>query len=588
MILLNRIYSETKLFDEVEFRTGINIILGKYSRNREGRGPNGVGKSTLIRLIDFSFLSNESKGFFDINKYSFLKEHSVTLEFNIDNDFYIIKRDFSSPSIAYFGVKERSLVEYDEVELRQILGTKFFRIDDYDGYIDGSWFRSLMRFFIKDDINRHYRKDPLNFIDPHLRESALLFYNLYLLGIPNKNAYEFDVIQGKIRKLKGTKKGLENKIEEDTGKTVIEYRTEILDLEEKVRFHQESLKKFRFLDNYKNIEERLIELSDLISQKLKFYNALKRKLDEYQKSYELNLEVNLEQIKRLYSSINNDLSHFVKQTLDDVISFRREIADNRKKFLMKRETELNSAINNILDDISALEEERSKLYKLLQEKEALDSIMNTYEQLINEKTKIERNTSSIRNIQEIEKSIADLEIEKSRTISYMMDDISKSRETIEKLISLFNDILRKAILLDEPSIRGYFNIEASSKRTLPVNVLINVPMHNALGQERFKILAYDLMVFFNIIETRPDSPYFLIHDGVFHSIVKKTVINVLNYVYSMYLRYPKFQYITTMNEDEVLVHPDDRIGDYRFDWRQMVIAEYEDIPEKKIFKRQFS
>ena len=31
MILLNRLYSDTHLFDEVKFNKGINIVLGKYS-----------------------------------------------------------------------------------------------------------------------------------------------------------------------------------------------------------------------------------------------------------------------------------------------------------------------------------------------------------------------------------------------------------------------------------------------------------------------------------------------------------------------------------------------------------------------------
>ena len=41
MILLHRLYSDTHLFDEVEFIKGINIILGKYSGEQEGREING-------------------------------------------------------------------------------------------------------------------------------------------------------------------------------------------------------------------------------------------------------------------------------------------------------------------------------------------------------------------------------------------------------------------------------------------------------------------------------------------------------------------------------------------------------------------
>jgi len=589
MILLNRIYSETGLFDEVRFLPGINIILGKYSGDREGRGVNGVGKSTLVRLIDFALLSKEAKEFFDIKikTRSFLKDHNLILEFSMDNIIYKIKREFGNQKIAYFGLKGENLVEYSESELRDILGTKFFCLDEYNGYIDSAWFRRLMRFFIKDDINHHERKDPINFIDPNLRKSALLIYNFYLLGIPNSNIYEFNNLQERIEKLKSTVKELERKIEEETGKTVEEFRIEMLNMEERIIILEDSLKEFKFIDNYKDVERRLIELSNLISQKLASYNVLRRKLEDYQKSYTFELDIDVERVKELYYEINKELANFVKQTLDEVISFRKEIIENRRKFLIKRETELNKSINVILNDISKLEEERSKLYKLLQEEKALDSIINTYEQLINEKAKIERNMSSIRNIQEIERTIADLDIDKSIIISKIIDNIDGSKYRITELTSLFNNILRSAIFLDEKVEGAYFDVKAStSRRNLPVDILINVPRPDALGQSRFRILAYDLMAFFNILDTRATLPHFLIHDGVFHSISKKTVINILNYIYSQHLRYTNFQYIITANEEEIIIPPN--IGDYRFDWKQMVIAKYEDIPEKTIFKREFS
>jgi uncharacterized protein YydD (DUF2326 family) len=54
--MLIRIYSETNLIDAVPFHNGINIILGKYSGDKEARGINGIGKSTLVRLVDFTLL----------------------------------------------------------------------------------------------------------------------------------------------------------------------------------------------------------------------------------------------------------------------------------------------------------------------------------------------------------------------------------------------------------------------------------------------------------------------------------------------------------------------------------------------------
>lgn len=59
--MLIRIYSETNLIDAVPFHNGINIILGKYSGDKEARGINGIGKSTLVRLVDFTLLSGKAE-----------------------------------------------------------------------------------------------------------------------------------------------------------------------------------------------------------------------------------------------------------------------------------------------------------------------------------------------------------------------------------------------------------------------------------------------------------------------------------------------------------------------------------------------
>ncbi len=66
----------------------------------------------------------------------------------------------------------------------------------------------------------------------------------------------------------------------------------------------------------------------------------------------------------------------------------------------------------------------------------------------------------------------------------------------------------------------------------------------------------------------------------------------MNYVFHKFLKYAKdkqFQYILTFNEDEITV-PEDKISEYGvfdFNFKQMTIAEFEDIPEKMIFKRAF-
>ena len=118
---------------------------------------------------------------------------------------------------------------------------------------------------------------------------------------------------------------------------------------------------------------------------------------------------------------------------------------------------------------------------------------------------------------------------------------------------------------------------------------MEIPKADALGQSRLKIAAYDLMVFLNNTRMVREVPDFLVHDGVFHAISPKTVVNTLNYIFHQHLRYPNFQYIVTFNEDEIDI-PGGKKGQYGsfdFDWEEQLIAVYEDIPSRMIFKRDF-
>ncbi len=84
--MIVRLFSDTNLIDTVTFHNGINIILGKYSEDKEARGINGIGKSSLVRLIDFVLLSGKAEKRFNKSKYDFLRveEHTLTIEFIIN------------------------------------------------------------------------------------------------------------------------------------------------------------------------------------------------------------------------------------------------------------------------------------------------------------------------------------------------------------------------------------------------------------------------------------------------------------------------------------------------------------------------
>jgi uncharacterized protein YydD (DUF2326 family) len=123
----------------------------------------------------------------------------------------------------------------------------------------------------------------------------------------------------------------------------------------------------------------------------------------------------------------------------------------------------------------------------------------------------------------------------------------------------------------------------------PFKFEVEIPKAEALGQARLKLIAYDLMVFFNNIKNHRKLPDFLVHDGVYHSISHKSTTNTLNYIARQFNTDPSFQYITTFNEDEIEISKENEgtYGKFEFNWKENVIITLSDSKGSMLFKQVF-
>lgn len=593
--MLVRLYSETDLLLEpFTFEPGINIILGKYSENIVQRGINGIGKSSLVRLINYALLSDSSEKRFSKEKYDFLRteKHNIVLELSINNETCYIKRIFAEKDKVYFGSKPTSLEEYSKSDLKKILIGKFFPIENNDVFFEGNKFGTLMSFFIKDDLENQKRVDPLNFLpyNPNVRDVAI--YNFFLLNLSTKYLIRYDELAKEYDSYNKTVKGLQDKIKVDTGKPIEEFKTERIKIEQNISLLEKSLKDYKFLDNYQNIESQLIEVTTSINEKLKTYYSLNNKHKKIRDSFHISPDVDTKQIQKLYNEVSETFGSLVTKSLNDISNFKRDIVENRNKFLVEKERQLESSIKETVDDISKSEKVRSELYKKLDEKGALESIKNTYEQLTVEKTQLAGNLAILNQVDEIQVMLSNLDITISEIKRDMLSELKNYEKPINILRSLFQDILENAIFLEDDNPNGYFDISpklTSKRNELPFKIDVEIPKADALGQSRLKIVAYDLMVFLNSIYSNRKFPDFIIHDGVYHGISINTKIKALNYIYHQHLANPNFQYIATFNEDEIYVPKEKQslIGQFDFDINKMVRAEFTDSPDKMLFKRSF-
>ena len=73
-MIINKLYSNNNTFPKLEFKTGMNLIIGGLldSNNKIKYNQHNVGKTLTIEIIDFCFLSdfNDEKTLFKFRNYS--------------------------------------------------------------------------------------------------------------------------------------------------------------------------------------------------------------------------------------------------------------------------------------------------------------------------------------------------------------------------------------------------------------------------------------------------------------------------------------------------------------------------------------
>jgi uncharacterized protein YydD (DUF2326 family) len=248
--------------------------------------------------------------------------------------------------------------------------------------------------------------------------------------------------------------------------------------------------------------------------------------------------------------------------------------------------EIIDEVDNIKKEIKEIESERARLYSMLNEKEAFDSIKNTYERLNNEKNRKEKLLIYTNEIDAINKKLTEENTKISQEVNKINEEMDIAKKKIEDIRSIFFSIVNELIYLERRE-DAVLSINPDSNVRSPLKINVEIPKSSSLGKFRLKMLIYDLTVFFNIIKYKLMFPHFLIHDGIFHSIETKTVIKSLNEIHRTYLKNPNFQYIFTANQDELKSYQDKTNAIIDFDLFESIITTYKDNPSEMLFKQEF-
>lgn len=547
---LTKLYSEPKgLFQEVEFKNGVNFIYGKKEFGEPKDSINSIGKSTFLDLLDFCLLASYQKSSNPrlFSASGITDEFKIVLEFKIGDKPFIIKRSTKNPREVEFGPTHEPFL-YPIERVKEALCNLVFKRDEYPGHFSSKWFRSLMNFYLKiQKFKKAEFLDPIKYIG-ELSETELNVYHLYLLGLNNSIAYENLNKRTDLKRLKPAIKEIDRLLKEKYDlSNISETNSNINKLKIEIKKLDKAIDTFKLGEQYKDAEREANKLTHSIKDRWFQNFSDKKKIEAFESSFNLQATISVTKIKNLYKEVSELFSIEIKKTLDDALKFRKELSESRRSFLLDEINGLKESIQNREKEIAQYEEQRAKYFNFLATEKAIKDLTEAFS-IVSEKRQVlsdlEGNVK-VYNDLITEKAEIELEIKRIETESLVF--LNELGEAISEMYELFSDIYSN--VYNKESVESVFEIKYLKNTDRFIDINIAVPDMFGKGKNQGRTLIYDLFVLINSFKLSNRFPKFLVHDGIFDGVDKAHFVSVYEYIQNLAQNGAEIQYITTINEE---------------------------------------
>ena len=424
------------LIRRIDFHQGLNLIVDEVSTDNEETG-NNVGKTTVLRLIDFCFgmegnkIYTATEGPKVVNKEvkEFLMETEVLITLCLADGFtenakkVIVRRNFLSG--------KRSVLEFNGQKIEK---------KDFEGELEKAiWGIETSKPSFRQIISHNFRYDDnrltntLRTLNRYTSDIEYETLHLYMFGCNFDDGDRRQELSKKLttdykykRRLEKTasKSALRSKLALVEGE-IAELNTKKEELHLNPDFEKD-------LEQLNKVKASLSELAVKQTALQLRYNLIEEAVEDL-KAQKSNIDTKqLELIYRQASAMITQLQH----TFEDLLAFHNEMLVRKADCLSAELPQLKHSISACNTDISALRQQEQRLVERLQQSatiEALDELVAQLNLKYQEKGALEQR---IAQIEEVDKAIA-LNEEILKDIDNGLFSQSK-QDLVQKQLDKFN------------------------------------------------------------------------------------------------------------------------------------------------------
>ena len=575
-IRLNRLYSESNIFEEISFHDGVNIILGeKYDDSSvKGRKTNGVGKSMSIEFLDFGFLNDYEKSrIAKIPKEVFPLEENVILDLDIGDEAIMIKRNRKQADQPVI-IREGRTVSFDKLQdAREYLTGLIF--PKLNGKKVPS-FRNLFSILMRDE--RSEFTDIIKCHDLTKKIPDDLSAHLFLLGF-SLEAYkntletikEIEAVNTVIAKDK-------KELTQEGKKKISDVKAELNALEDELQKLEDAIESFKTNETFDSMEADLIELEDLLDQLRKRQKALRYDYEKIRKMPKPE-QIDDREIELVYNQFKSELGNAVVKSLNEVVGFKNKIEEFQRTLVNQKAKELESQLKSIAEQIRVLDDEYSEKLKVIDKKGVLKNLKVSLKIYEAKKDSISHTKFLFDQYEKNEKKKRMLNLQKTQQLMEIDSEIEQNKEIMDDFIDTILEI-HESIMGNKECSFSLQTVDKARKKT-PVELTLRIYDDGSHSVDRTKVFIYDMALLFNQY-TRDRHPLFLVHDNIF-DVDQDTLVQCLNYIYKQEEQYQDFQYILTLNRDKIENEEQRKLIQMDIDEHQVAVF----TKEKKFLGRNY-
>lgn len=397
---------KSSVIREIPFRNGINLIVDESEESITG---NNIGKTTVLKLIDFCFGANKNNVWQDPENPK--EVYALVKNFLVDNEVLVVLTLSNSLDSKEENevVIERNFLSAQKTVIRRINGQQYID-EEFENALKELFFPNLVaeKPSFRQIISHNIRykdlsiNNTLKTLDKFTSDAEYETLYLYLLGCEFNEGNQKQGILQNIRQEDNFKKRLEK------FQTKSAYETTLSLIENDIEELNIKKSKLNLNENFESDLNKLNEIKyeiNKLSSEISKINIRKELIIEAKNDLEAHKsEIDLPQLEQIYNQATDILGELQK-SFENMVNYHNQMITEKAKFINNELPNLEQKLEQKHKQLEVLLSKESKLSKLIAKSDSFEEL----ELLISELTEKYRikgeYENTIQQLQEVEDNL---------------------------------------------------------------------------------------------------------------------------------------------------------------------------------------